>query len=497
MMPLAWDVEQARLEVAGPQPRLLADYQAQPQSLVMWSAPTPAGGVTAELLCLEEGTPAELERFDLRGKILFTPRHPTEIKAAAARAGALGIVSDWTRARGLPDVRQWINTWSDAPGGWAMHAGDARLWGFTLTPQEGERLRREAARSGPPLHLRAVVASRLYAGEMHHVTGTLLGQTDESVLLMAHVNEQGANDNAAGAAAVLEVARTLATQIAAGALPRPRRTLRFLLMPESYGTIAYAVRQREQLARTTAALNVDSGAGDRDHEDSVLALYANPHCCPNFADAVLVAAARAHYEQQGRPEKWRLERYSLAGDNFFCDPLIDVPHPWLTVGDGGDFWHNTGDVPERVDPRSLHDLCCIVAAFAYFMAAADPAEIEAVSRATRAALPAALQPFLHFPGDPEPPLPPLAGAESRRVPRRRCPGALTLDGVPPERWGSLNSSPRWWGPLLAAWWWTDGRRSLGEISARVEREFGRRPAELPGFFEMLAGLGYVEFQDGG
>src|SRR5205814_3842285 len=131
-----------------------------------------------------QGTPAELEGKDLRDKILFTPRHPTEIKPAAARAGALGIVSDWTRAKGLPDVRQWINTWSDAPGGWAMQAPDSRLWGFTLTPREGERLRAEASRRDAPLRLRAEVRSGLYEGELRYVTGAIRGTTDEEVLLM-------------------------------------------------------------------------------------------------------------------------------------------------------------------------------------------------------------------------------------------------------------------------------------------------------------------------
>lgn len=486
MMPLAWDVDGARLEVDGPEPRVLADYAEVPQSLVMWSAPTAPGGVTAEVICLERGAPAEVEGLDARGRILFTPGHPTEIKAAAARAGAVGIVSDWTRARGMPDVRQWINSWSDTPGGWAMHATDSRLWGFTLTPREGDRLRAEVAGSRTPLRLRAEVRTGLYEGELHYTTGAIRGTTDEEVLLMAHVNEQGGNDNAAGASALIEAARVLSQLIARGALPAPRRTLRFLLMPESYGTMAYVVRERERLARTTVALNVDSGAGAFDHEDSVLEIFANPHCCPNLADAALVAVVQAYYAAKGRPDKWRLKRYSLAGDNFFCDPLIGVPHPWLAMGDGGDFWHNTGDTPERVDPESLTDLCRIVAANAYLMASAAPAELEALAQVTRASLPPESQELLRLPTSHTPYTP-----HTSHTPRRSCIGALTLDGVPPERWGSITSSPRWWGPQLAAWWWADGRRSVSEIAALVEQEFGRTAGDLAGFFETLADLGYV------
>jgi aminopeptidase YwaD len=489
MMPLAWDVSSARLEIAGGRP--LASYTEVPQSLVMWSAPTPREGIEAELLILRDGTAAELAGTDARGKILFTPGHPTALKAAAARAGAVGIVSDWTKAKGLPDVHQWINTGSDTPGGWAMHAHDSRLWGFTLTKREGQRLREEAAASGAPSRLRAVVDSRLYPGELHWVSALIPGESDDEVLLTAHINEQGGNDNAAGASAVLEAARLLSGLIERGALARPRRGIRCLLMPESYGTMAYVVQQRERLARTAMALNVDSGAGDFDHEDSVADLYPNPHCCPNYADALMVGVVRAHYEARGRPDKWRLNSYMLAGDNFLGEPLIGVPNPWIWMGDGGDFWHNTGDTPARVDPRSLSDLVRIVAAFAYLAASGTQAELGALAEATRAELPEEARRLLRLPGDSKPVVA-RSDAGARRVPKRALPGALTLDGVPYERWGPVGSSPRWWGPLLATWWWADGRRSIGEIEGRLAEEFGRAPEGVEGFFEWLEGIGYVE-----
>lgn len=490
MMPLSWDVAEATLDLLGPSARRLANYRSQPQSLVTWSAPTPPAGAEGELLVLEHGTADELSGVDARGRIVFTPKHPTEMKAAAARAGALGIVSDWTRAKELPDVRQWINTWSDAPGGWAMHAGDSRLWGFTLSPREGQRLREEARANDAPLRLRVCVESRLYDGDWHYVTAVLPGETDEEVLLTAHINEQGANDNAAGVSAVLEVARTLAAMTRAGT--RLRRTVRFLLMPESYGTIAYAVNERERLRQTRVALNVDSGAGAYDHPDSVMDVFMNPHCCPNWSDAVLAGIVQAYYEEQGRPDKWRLNRYMLAGDNFLCDPLLGVPHPWLWMGDGGDYWHNTSDTPDRVDPRSLRDLCRIVAAFTLFTAQADEAELRSHAQAARAGLPEPVRQLVRLPGEAAA-VTPAQGKEAALVPRRSCPGALTLDGVPVDRWGPVTSSPRWWGPRLAAWWWAGGTHSMGEITALIEREFGSSTQELADYFEWLRGLGYVDW----
>ena len=52
VMPQAWDVEEATLEVVEPaiDEPLLARYTACPQSLMMYSAPTPAGGLVAEVV---------------------------------------------------------------------------------------------------------------------------------------------------------------------------------------------------------------------------------------------------------------------------------------------------------------------------------------------------------------------------------------------------------------------------------------------------------------
>src|SRR5687767_6834611 len=59
MIPLAWDVRDATLEVAAPAPRPLARYRDEPQCLVLWSAPTPPEGVEAAVVVLAEGTREE------------------------------------------------------------------------------------------------------------------------------------------------------------------------------------------------------------------------------------------------------------------------------------------------------------------------------------------------------------------------------------------------------------------------------------------------------
>ncbi len=559
-MPLAWDCEEATLEIVAPElperQRLLARYTDVPSSVAMWSAPTPGEGVEGELVALEEGTPEECARRagELRGKVALSPQHPQKIKAACADAGALGIVSYYTATPKLQNTVQWINTWADEPGGWAMHAEDRRIWGFTVSPRRGRWLRKLIAEQGP-VRVRAVVRSRLYAGTLHYVTGVLPGEDAEEVLLTAHINEQGAQDNATGVSAIIEAVRVLRNMAKRGELAPPKRTIRALFFPESYGVMAYVTRERERIGRTAAAINVDGGAGRWTHVGTNVDVYRSLPSCANATDALVCAVVREMFAQWDAAERVEAKRYTLSGDNFLCEPLLGVPNPWLEVGSGERVWHNSADVPERVDPLTLGRAAATIAAFADAVArfGADEAELAseelmrqasrtagelllAAARAeeppqvsfreqaallaqrTRAAF-SALEKQLSgaqaarekirragtsvskmlrdlaasFP-DGARGTPPL-GALGRRYPRRTVVGALTLDGIPREQWRVVRSSPRWWSPALWAWWLATGERTVDEIARLVAVEFRQCPEWLGEFFEFLADFKLVDLRE--
>jgi len=76
------------------------------------------------------------------------------------------------------------------------------------------------------------------------------------VLVVAHLchPQPSANDNASGAAAALEAARVLQTLIAGGHLPPPRRSIRFLWLPEFTGSQAYLAGARPSWIGSSPAL---------------------------------------------------------------------------------------------------------------------------------------------------------------------------------------------------------------------------------------------------
>ena len=365
-LPLAWDVSVGTLEIVEPvvpaDQRVLADYQKVPASLCMWSGPTPAGGVVTDVV-LNPGTQTNV---DLKGKLVLGGS-----KAAVARAGGLGLISETTENPALADERGWVNSFGD--NGWSFTKGSTPLVCFSITPN-GSKLLRSLLAKGP-VKVRANVDSRYYDGVYPYVTGVIRG-TDgdaaEEVLSLGHLYEIGAHDNATGVSAIIGAAETVTRLIREGRLPRPRRTIRVLAMGECYGTNWYLDQHMARARRTIAAMNIDSPAGPQNLAGTEHTWILNPHSAASYVDAFTLRLAAEYYPSVGRP--WLSVPYRSSTDNYLGDPTIGIPTVMPRGGYGVQAHHNSADTPATVDPRSMRDLMVMNAAFSYFLASAGPAE---------------------------------------------------------------------------------------------------------------------------
>lgn len=393
-MPYAWDAEDARLTIVKPERlagRLLAHYRAVPCSLTMWSGPTPPGGITAEVVVVEDGSQPEHYRgLDVRGKIVFTSSRTSAAKHQAARRGAVGILSDWNpHPHDLPDERFWNNAFSDAAGGWGLKAGESRIFGFAVTPRQGAELR-ALLRRGEKLVLRAEVSTRIYSGVMPAATAYIPGSDGrQQVLTLGHGFEQGANDNASGCAVMLEAVRALSELIRRGELKPPRRDIRVLITWECYATLAYASRYPEQMRSTVAGLCIDHVGQKQALCRTAQGVILNPHAQASFTDAFGLELARRYFDTAEPRYRWLARPFSLT-DNIIVDPTINIPT--LTFGPAVKdlYWHTTGDTEETVDPAALKLLATFAATYLYFLASAGPAEAYWLARLAAAEAKAAL-----------------------------------------------------------------------------------------------------------
>jgi hypothetical protein len=519
-MPLAWEAGESVLRIMSPHVETLCDRSREPLSCTMWSEPTPPGGVRGPLVVVDDpqGIPAQ-ERSRLRGAFILTRRSGRgQMKVFAHEVGAAAVVSHLVpHGERHADAIGWSNGWSDDDGGWALKASDCRMTGFQISPPEGERLRRLLTNG--PVTCEATVGGRIGEGVLPVVTGVLPGRSDEEVLLVGHLYETGAIDNASGGGVMLEALRLMS------GMPAPRRRVRILLTAECYGTYAFFTQRPGLLGRTVAGIDVDC-VGEAETDERPHLWYRTPEANPSAVDTLFRAVMEV---TEGRPGGRRAqeEAHGLS-DNAISDPAAGVPtvlfmrSPWT--------WHTSLDDWSGIAPLSVRRAAVATATYVRWLAEANAADADSLAEAALIGASAA------YPADGEltatrraffldrararvlwtkrlgarqaeavaeklPALDlkslvgPVDGGEEeqRTVPVRAFWGAPTFDAIPASDRCGL-ADPRWSTPHVSACYWADGRRTVAEIAALVRTECGSPAADIAALFHVLERGSLVRLQ---
>lgn len=361
----------------------LADYRELRISLIQRSASFDG---EIEVLVLEDGE--EEDDYDglaVAGKMVLTRGDIHRVyDLAVMRRGAVGILFDGIRAVpgirepvDLPDARQYTSFW------WSE--GDHPCFGFVLSPRQGIHLRHLAAQEDQAApRVRAHVDSRLYDGGLEVVSALIKGESDEEVVLIAHLchPQHSCNDNASGSAAALETARALNTLIQRERLPQPKRSIRFLWVPEMTGTYAYLASHEDDIPHMVAGLNLDMVGENQDLCKSSLLIEQPPMSMPSFAPALLeciraglMSEARSHPGIGGYPLfRHAVTPFSGGSDHYILsDPSVGVPTPML-IQWPDKFYHTSEDTLDKVDPAMLSVVGALAATYVYFLANAGTDE---------------------------------------------------------------------------------------------------------------------------
>ncbi len=387
-----WDCEMAELTLIEPEQKNLASFDECKISVIQRSVSTPPGGVTAELVLLDRGDEGSAYAdIDLAGKIVFTGGDLNAVrKWAVEERGAIGIISDRLaefppiRHRyDIPDARQYTSFW------WV--SGDQPCFGFVLSPKLGDHLRKlcrdMAAKheqnpelpAGPKVH--AEVKASLYDGAIENVSGFIPGETDEEILVVAHLchPQHSANDNASGVSVALETLRTLNYLIRSGQLPQPKRGIRILLVPEMTGTYAYLASNPERIPKTLAAINLDMVGENQALCGSSLVAEHPPQATESFVgdllDAIVAACGKEAKNLAGTSSyalfNYTSSPFSGGSDHYILsDPAVNIPCPML-IQWPDKYYHTSEDTIDKVDPQMLYRVGAMTATYAYFLATMD------------------------------------------------------------------------------------------------------------------------------
>lgn len=275
----------------------------------MYSGITPAEGVEAELACIRSTEELDKKDNDLIGKIVcvISPQKNylsvcRQLVRSVARSHAAGMVifsgEGPMRSYSLPpDETSVVPT-------------------VSISSRDGQKLLMDLVRYGRISASLTVNASRGRVKSCN-VIGNLNGTefADQKVVLCAHIDSvlgsPGANDNASGVAAVLEIARAMARE-------KPERTIEFVVFgaeephPYCLGSRFYVSQSRSKLSNIMAVLNFDMvGVGAlTDNRPCLKTLYSQ-----NVFDGKDIECAR-----------WLTEYIVQVGDTteFKIQPIREV-----------------------------------------------------------------------------------------------------------------------------------------------------------------------------
>jgi hypothetical protein len=279
--------------------------------------------------------------------------------------------------------------------GFRQNEDNQTRFGFYLPIREGALLK-ERLLEGEKIVVHAQVESKMESYEIQDVTCHIPGtQSDaDEIIFSAHLFEgytkQGANDNKSGSAAILEVARLLHKLIEEGRLPQPKRTIRFIWVPEFSGTIPWVKANKDLMEKTLCNINLDMVGEWLSKSKAYMTLVRTSHGNPHYMNDVLENYFR--YVGEGNVERYaaggklrRIVAPSGADEPFYY--LIETPSgasdhmvfndwgvqvPGVALNAWPDQWyHTSGDRADKADPTQLKRVSIICAAAAYTVANAD------------------------------------------------------------------------------------------------------------------------------
>lgn len=311
-----------------------------------------------------------------------------------------------------------------------------RDWGFCI---EHDRLP-ELTADGYDV----VIDAEHSAGALKIGEHVVEGESDESVLIVAHLDHPGqANDDLAGVAVSIEVAKRLKGT-------RPRRTHRFLYVPEHIGSTAYLARHEQLIPTFRYGVFLEMLGIDQPH--------ALQHSRQGVApiDAAFTLALR---EAGVEFLEGRFLEVIANDEQVLNGPGVDIPtvslsraRPAQTPGVGYPEFHSGKPYPEY---HTSDDSMEII----------DAARLdESVATVVRA----------------------LQILDADAYPRRRYRGTVQLSGY--GLWVDWRIDPRLNEQVDRLMWSFEGDRSLAEIALELELPFDT----VHDYVERFVAAGLVE-----
>jgi hypothetical protein len=370
-------------------------------SLCINSFPTGTNGLTARLVDVGNGAdPKDYENIDVKGAVVLGDAGVGRLWQQAVKSrGAAGVISTEIAAYIRPkDPKQFaapeqqdVLQWGTIP-----YDAEAKSFGFKASFRAATRMR-ERLKSGP-VQVKVEIASTFYEGPNRTLIAEIPGaaKPDERIVLVAHVQEPGANDNGSGSATLMAIAGALVNT--ARGRDRPGRTLTFMWLDEIRGSNQWLKAYPDQAKNVQYMFSLDMTGEDTAKTGGTFLIekQADP-------SAVWTRPSDPHTEWGAGSVKKESLKGSLLNDVFHAICLRRAKDTGWYVGtnpyEGGSdhtafaeagipsllswhftdrYYHTNLDRPDKTSPIEMMHVGISLATAAWFLASADERDALAV-----------------------------------------------------------------------------------------------------------------------
>ena len=327
------------------------------------------GDFSGELIDVGAGRAADFEGKDVRGKFVLSSGSVSATYTQAQQRGAIGVlgISAIGFQRQVDYPNQIVSTNVNAQPGTVAWA---------VTPEVRSNLAAMLLR-GDRITIRSINKSVQVPSKAEYVWAQIPGDgsTTQEVAISAHLFEgvikQGANDDNSGCALTLEIGRAYIKLINEGKLPRPKRTINFLWVPEIQGTNAFLNANPERKAAIIGTLNFDMEGIRVSMSRSYWVLQRTPDSYPSYINDVAqsmmeyiadISRERVRFRRSGYAPSQPVESPRGSKDAFYIkidkhygssDHVTYMQHgiPAVMFITWPDMWyHSSEDTPDKQDP---------------------------------------------------------------------------------------------------------------------------------------------------
>ena len=398
----AWEATDATLRIVGEAEPVL-QFATNRNMLANNSWATSRDGVEAVLVDAGTGTAAALDSANVRGKIVLARMNVGRLfTEAVTKRGALGVLAYALPAYLKPETNQ-----TSIQFGSVSRDSNAKSWGIVLSYAAHQRLRAALARG--PVRVRASTAVTWTSPAVEQaVVAEVRGSKvpAERFVFSAHVQEPGANDNASGVGAQVEMARVAAELVKAKAVD-PARTITMLWGLEIRSTDRYITQDTMRARGIRWGLSLDMVGEDTRKTGGTFLIEKMPdpsaiwtrgedHHTEWGGSPITKAELTPHYFndfvlarclEQAATNGWVVRTNPFEGGSDHT-PFLKAKKPGLLFWHFTDqFYHTDGDRIDMVSADELRNVGMSALVSALVLTSADAADAQRiVSELERAAI---------------------------------------------------------------------------------------------------------------